>query len=50
MSDIFISYKREEQPIARKLAYALEEEGWSVWWDLHQVNNLSTSWQRMLLQ
>jgi hypothetical protein len=33
MSDIFISYKREEQPIARKLADALEGEGWSVWWD-----------------
>ena len=33
MSDIFISYKREEQPIARKLADALEREGWSVWWD-----------------
>src|SRR5215475_12900027 len=33
MSDIFISYKREEQAIARKLANALESEGWSVWWD-----------------
>ena len=33
MSDIFISYKREEQPIARKLADALESEGWTVWWD-----------------
>jgi hypothetical protein len=33
MSDIFISYKREDQPIARKLANALEGEGWSVWWD-----------------
>jgi TIR domain len=33
MSDIFISYKREEQTTARKLADALEEEGWSVWWD-----------------
>jgi hypothetical protein len=33
MSDIFISYKREEQPQARKLADALEREGWSVWWD-----------------
>ena len=33
MSDIFISYKREEQPTARKLADALEGEGWSVWWD-----------------
>src|SRR5262245_60478206 len=33
MSDIFISYKREEQAIARKLANALESEGWTVWWD-----------------
>jgi formylglycine-generating enzyme required for sulfatase activity len=33
MSDIFISYKREEQPVARKLAEAIEAEGWSVWWD-----------------
>jgi hypothetical protein len=33
MSDIFISYKREEQPVARKLADALESEGWTVWWD-----------------
>jgi formylglycine-generating enzyme required for sulfatase activity len=33
MSDIFISYKREEQPTARKLADALEREGWTVWWD-----------------
>ena len=33
MSDIFISYKREEQATARKLADALEREGWTVWWD-----------------
>jgi hypothetical protein len=33
MSDIFISYKREEQPKARKLADALDRHGWSVWWD-----------------
>jgi formylglycine-generating enzyme required for sulfatase activity len=33
MSDIFISYKREEQATARKLADALESEGWTVWWD-----------------
>jgi len=32
-SDIFISYKREEQAEARKLADALEREGWRVWWD-----------------
>lgn len=33
MSDIFISYKREEQDKARQLAVALEQQGWSVWWD-----------------
>jgi formylglycine-generating enzyme required for sulfatase activity len=33
MSDIFISYKREDQTTARKLADALEKEGLSVWWD-----------------
>src|SRR5262245_38859191 len=33
MSDIFISYKREEQAVARQLANALEGEGWTVWWD-----------------
>ena len=33
MSDVFISYKREEQPEARKLADTLEALGWSVWWD-----------------
>ena len=33
LSDIFISYKREEQDKARQLADALEKQGWSVWWD-----------------
>ena len=33
MSDIFISYKREDQVEARALAEALEAAGWSVWWD-----------------
>jgi TIR domain len=33
MDEIFISYKREEQDIARRLARALEARGWSVWWD-----------------
>ena len=33
MSDIFVSYKREEQSVARNLADALEKERWTVWWD-----------------
>lgn len=34
MSDIFISYKREDQAMARKLANALESEGWTVFLEL----------------
>ena len=33
MSDIFISYAREDRPQAQKLAQALEAQGWSLWWD-----------------
>ena len=33
MSDIFISYAREDLDRARPLASALESRGWSVWWD-----------------
>ncbi len=33
MSDIFISYAREEKPFVGRLAAALEAEGLSVWWD-----------------
>lgn len=33
MSDIFISYAREDQAFAKKLAKALENKGWQVWWD-----------------
>jgi formylglycine-generating enzyme required for sulfatase activity len=35
VSDIFISYKREEQGKAEQLAVALKKKGWSVWWDPH---------------
>ncbi len=31
--DIFISYKREDEAKAARLATALENEGFSVWWD-----------------
>lgn len=33
MADVFISYKQEEQQLARKVAAALEAEGFSTWWD-----------------
>jgi hypothetical protein len=34
MSDIFISYAREDRPRVERLAAALEQCGWSVWWDM----------------
>ena len=33
MSDIFISYSQEDRPKASAIAKALEQHGWSVWWD-----------------
>src|SRR5262245_21912295 len=33
MADIFISYRREDEGIARRLAELLEAAGFSVWWD-----------------
>jgi tetratricopeptide (TPR) repeat protein len=33
MSDIFISYAREDRPRVERLAAALEQRGWAVWWD-----------------
>ena len=33
MADIFISYAREDQPLATVLADQLEQAGWDVWWD-----------------
>lgn len=33
MTDIFISYAKEDRSQARRLADAFEELGWSVWWD-----------------
>lgn len=33
MSDIFISYARKDRDRVQPLADALEQRGWSVWWD-----------------
>ena len=33
MTDIFISYAREDRELARPIARALQARGWSVWWD-----------------
>jgi TIR domain len=33
MGDIFISYAREDEAQIRHLAYVLEKQGWSVFWD-----------------
>ena len=33
MTDVFISYKREDEVHAGRLAKALEKAGFSVWWD-----------------
>ena len=34
MADVFISYKREDRPAAERLAGALRQLGFEVWWDL----------------
>lgn len=62
MSDIFISYAREDREQAETLATRLTEAGWSVWWDpeiragehfaevieeaLHQVRAVIVLWSR----
>ena len=33
MSDVFISYAKEDQACAKILVDVLTEQGWSVWWD-----------------
>ena len=33
MPDVFLSYAREDQKTARRIAEALERAGYSVWWD-----------------
>ena len=33
MHDIFISYASEDRPRVKPLVDALQQKGWSVWWD-----------------
>ena len=33
MADIFLSYAKTDRDRAKLLAAAIEEHGWSVWWD-----------------
>lgn len=33
MSDVFVSYKKQDRLAAELIASALAREGWSVWWD-----------------
>ena len=33
MADIFVSYSRQDRPRVAPLVSALENRGWSVWWD-----------------
>lgn len=33
MSDIFVSYAREDRSKAQDIAEALQDQGWTVWWD-----------------
>ena len=33
MSDVFLSYSRDDQAVARRYASGLEKAGFSVWWD-----------------
>lgn len=52
MSDIFISYKREDYKTAKKFAEALERQGWSIWWDprLRSGENFDLAIEKALKQ
>jgi hypothetical protein len=38
MADVFISYKREDRPMAERLSIALEQLGFDVWWDFELLS------------
>jgi hypothetical protein len=41
MADVFISYKREDRPLVERLAGALEQLGFEVWWDFELLSGES---------
>ena len=42
MTDIFISYAKDDRPVAKNLAASLHEDGWEVFWD-RQIE-VGTEW------
>ncbi|MEO6164276.1 MAG: toll/interleukin-1 receptor domain-containing protein [Candidatus Binatia bacterium] len=48
MADVFISYASEDRDRAAKLASALGERGWSVWWDRKIVEAFDQAIEREL--
>ena len=39
MADIFISYAKDDQPLAQRLSAWLETQGWTTWWITNQLGN-----------
>jgi hypothetical protein len=33
MADVFVSYARSDKALVVPLVAAIEQSGWSVWWD-----------------
>lgn len=38
MADVFISYKRQDRPVVERLAGALQQLGFDVWWDFELLS------------
>ena len=37
MTDIFLSYSRQDKPLVAPIVAALEAKGWDIWWDMALV-------------
>ncbi len=46
MADVFVSYKKEDRPLAERLVAALRAAGKSVWWD--EALNPTQAWDAMI--